>query len=365
MRRWPRCRWPQRSIAARSAAASRSASRPSGWRAIMSRSIEQRAVGAGSARSLGASRRAAGGSGRRRARPQRPMSGERRSWRCGARGQRRTTRSSTSRRTARFREPRTRILKHGDTFAVFDQRGDIVGETGNPDGLYHHDTRFLSQLELRLNGARPLLLSSNAEEDNAVSDRRSGQSRYDRRGRRRAARRADPCEPAPILWQSAYYELLLVHNFDVRPHAVTLGIRFAADFADLFEVSGQQRARRGQISAERLSADAVALALSRARRRRARHDVSVRAGADPPRYRQRAVRAVARAAARACASRCVSDCGAAGERRLGGAATITARLRAARRALKAVQRAGGQPRQLQLRCSTSLRAARSPIFTCC
>ena len=70
--------------------------------------------------------------------------------------------------TGALREPRTRILKHGETFGVLNQFGDMVGEPGSPDGLYHQDTRFLSQLELRLNGDRPLLLSSNPAEDGSV-----------------------------------------------------------------------------------------------------------------------------------------------------------------------------------------------------
>ena len=45
---------------------------------------------------------------------------------------------------------------------------DMVGGFGSPDGLYHDDTRFLSQLELRLNGDQPLLLSANPGEDNAL-----------------------------------------------------------------------------------------------------------------------------------------------------------------------------------------------------
>ena len=59
-----------------------------------------------------------------------------------------------------LREPRTRILKHGNTFAVLSDFGDMVGNRSSVDGLYHRDTRFLSQLEVRLNGAQPLLLSS-------------------------------------------------------------------------------------------------------------------------------------------------------------------------------------------------------------
>jgi hypothetical protein len=35
-----------------------------------------------------------------------------------------------------FREPCTRILKHRDTFAVFNRFGDIAGDSGSPDSLY-------------------------------------------------------------------------------------------------------------------------------------------------------------------------------------------------------------------------------------
>ena len=58
-----------------------------------------------------------------------------------------------------------RVLKHGDTFAVFDQHGDIVGAEA---GLYHHGTRFLSTLELLLAARRPLFLSSTVTDDNAA-----------------------------------------------------------------------------------------------------------------------------------------------------------------------------------------------------
>src|SRR5258705_11846495 len=63
---------------------------------------------------------------------------------------------------------RTRVLKQGDTFAVFDRFDDIeTFGTGEP-GLYYQDTRFLSRLTLRLGKDRPLLLSSTVREDNAV-----------------------------------------------------------------------------------------------------------------------------------------------------------------------------------------------------
>src|SRR5215210_5507018 len=45
----------------------------------------------------------------------------------------------------------------GSTFCICDECGDIVEQTS---GLFAEDTRFLSRLELRVNGERPLLLSS-------------------------------------------------------------------------------------------------------------------------------------------------------------------------------------------------------------
>src|SRR5689334_3475258 len=70
--------------------------------------------------------------------------------------------------TASLQERRPRILKHNDTFGVFDHNGDVVAGVGCPEGLFHQDTRHLSLLHLVINGARPLLLSSTLRDDNAV-----------------------------------------------------------------------------------------------------------------------------------------------------------------------------------------------------
>jgi glycogen debranching enzyme len=48
-------------------------------------------------------------------------------------------------------------ILEGSTFCICDEIGDLDGRTS---GFFAEDTRFLSRLELRLNGARPLLLSS-------------------------------------------------------------------------------------------------------------------------------------------------------------------------------------------------------------
>jgi glycogen debranching enzyme len=142
---------------------------------------------------------------------------------------------------------------------LFDRHGDIVPGSGNSDGIYLHDTRFLSQLELRLNGAQLLLLSSNVQEDNAVLT--VDLTNPDLMSRDGIALRGELIHVNRLkyIWQNAVYERFLVHNFDTREHFVTLGIRFGADFADLFEVRGKKRARRGQMSAERRSDASIVL----------------------------------------------------------------------------------------------------------
>src|SRR5918992_5555709 len=61
-----------------------------------------------------------------------------------------------------------RNLKYGDAFAVMDAHGDIGTRPETAEGLYYRDTRYLSHFELRLEGKRPLLLSSAVHEDKAA-----------------------------------------------------------------------------------------------------------------------------------------------------------------------------------------------------
>src|SRR5687767_6752747 len=61
-----------------------------------------------------------------------------------------------------------RVLKHGDTFGVFDRFCDIRSLPVEEHGLYHQGTRFLSQFELRVNDERPMLLNSSVKRDNGL-----------------------------------------------------------------------------------------------------------------------------------------------------------------------------------------------------
>jgi hypothetical protein len=64
-------------------------------------------------------------------------------------------------------EKSIRVLKHDETFGIFDRYGDILRRPEGEQGMFHAGTRFLSRSELFINQKKPLLLSSYINEDNA------------------------------------------------------------------------------------------------------------------------------------------------------------------------------------------------------
>jgi glycogen debranching enzyme len=161
--------------------------------------------------------------------------------------------------SATLQQRRTRTLKFGDSFAVFDHRGDIGGEPGNPEGMYHRDTRMLSQLQLLLEEGRPLLLSSTTQDDNAVFTADLSNPDLLENGKIALRRENIHLNRMRFIWNDACYERLVVRNFGDRPLSLHLTYRFASDFADLFEVRGEHRSTRGTSSAALRSDHTVAL----------------------------------------------------------------------------------------------------------
>ena len=63
-------------------------------------------------------------------------------------------------------DDQSRVLKHGDTFAVFDHLGQIRPGGLGEEGLYHDGTRYLSHLILELDGQPPFFLGSTVRDEN-------------------------------------------------------------------------------------------------------------------------------------------------------------------------------------------------------
>lgn len=139
-----------------------------------------------------------------------------------------------------------RVLKHGDCFGVFDPRGNIVpGESGE-GGLYYDGTRFLSWFELLLFGHPPMLLSSTLGVDDAVFEADLTNPDVLRQGHIAVERGEVNVHRSRVLWSPGCVERIRVTNFGLTPITVPVTIRFDADFADVFEVRGTRRARRGE-----------------------------------------------------------------------------------------------------------------------
>jgi glycogen debranching enzyme len=56
-----------------------------------------------------------------------------------------------------------------------------------------------------------------------------------------------------VIWQSTCFERLVAHNYTQRAVDVSFSVEFGADFADLFEVRGMPRVRRGRLLPPRAS----------------------------------------------------------------------------------------------------------------
>jgi glycogen debranching enzyme len=145
-----------------------------------------------------------------------------------------------------------RALKHGDTFAVVDTHGDIGASAGGPDGLFHADTRFLSHLDLRLNNVQPLLLGSNMRDDNTLLAVDLTNPDLYAGGQIVLQKDIVHVGRTIFLWRGTAYQRIAVRNHGLAPVEITLSLHFDNDFADLFEVRGERRPRRGTTSRRRI-----------------------------------------------------------------------------------------------------------------
>ncbi len=146
-----------------------------------------------------------------------------------------------------------RVLKDGESFAVFDRHGDAIpGRSSH--GLYHDGTRHLSRLLLSIGGRRPLLLKSTIHPDNLLL----------------AIDLTNPDCPevqleadtvhifrSKVLHGSALHERLRLTNHGLVPVRLPLTFHVGSDFADLFEVRGSRRPGHGRHRAPEIADTSV------------------------------------------------------------------------------------------------------------
>ena len=155
--------------------------------------------------------------------------------------------------TTAILEQSPRILKHGQMFAIFDHYGDVRHQSSHPEGIFYNDTRHVSQMELLLNGFRPLILSSSVLQNDGLLTVDLANPDFYLHGRLVMARDLIHLRRLKFLWGGVCYEQLMIHNFDLIERDITLTLKFEADFMDIFEIRGRPQVARGEINASRVS----------------------------------------------------------------------------------------------------------------
>jgi len=154
-------------------------------------------------------------------------------------------------------DDRTRVLKYGDTFSVFNRFGDIEPVGPSKFGLFFAECRHLSQFTVQVNGRQPLLLGSTIREDNAFLsiDLTNVDSGAD--GLPALSRGTLHIFRLQFLRRGAFHTQVRISNYGSEPASIVLRVRFAADFADIFEVRGTARQKTGERLKDKVTDDEV------------------------------------------------------------------------------------------------------------
>ena len=155
---------------------------------------------------------------------------------------------------------RPHVLKFDEEFAIFDTFGNMQAGSTEHEGLFYEDTRYLSTLLLKLASRRPLLLSSTLSEDNAFVIADLTNPDLMRSGKLALAKNTVHVLAKTRLAEAALIQHLELENYGMRDVVLPVEILFDADFADIFEVRGTLRKKRGTREPDKVSEDGAVLA---------------------------------------------------------------------------------------------------------
>lgn len=157
-------------------------------------------------------------------------------------------------------EGRTMVLKQGDSFGVFDQKGGIsaLGKQSSY-GLYYEGTRFLSKMELSIEGKGLLLLSANLREENELLIVDLTNPDYQNKQGKWIEKDLLHIQRTKFLWQGVCYEKISCENFHQEQIDFSVSMKFDADYADIFEVRGIDREKAGKVLPEAYAQDSLRL----------------------------------------------------------------------------------------------------------
>ncbi|MFD0049615.1 glycogen debranching N-terminal domain-containing protein [Actinomycetes bacterium NPDC127524] len=150
-----------------------------------------------------------------------------------------------------------RVIKENDLFLLTDTLGNIPENHSYGLGLYKQDTRFLSKLEIDINGAAPILLSSEAEE-NYISTMLLTNPHMEKDGELILWRESVEIERKRFIFEDVLYETISLKNYFPKQVDFSFGITFDADFKDMFIVRGFQSGKVGTKQDNKIDGNSIA-----------------------------------------------------------------------------------------------------------
>ncbi|MEO6350632.1 MAG: glycogen debranching N-terminal domain-containing protein [Candidatus Limnocylindrales bacterium] len=142
------------------------------------------------------------------------------------------------------------ILKHDNLFMLCDAYGDVHIDSRGL-GLYERDTRVLSLYELRLNGIRPVVLRAGPAVNYRGTIQMTNPDLFDDE--------IDGLDPSAMVLRrhslgvvrdrvigGGFGERITVENYTAATERARLTLRLDVDYADIFELRGFVRERRGE-----------------------------------------------------------------------------------------------------------------------
>jgi glycogen debranching enzyme len=149
------------------------------------------------------------------------------------------------------------VRARGAMFLVTTRQGDLSPAGARELGLFYQDTRFLSFYELEVRDCRAARLSAETSHpaynqiDLMVSDPEREELLEDPSNFLHIRRRQ--------ILDGGLLEEIVFTNFLMRACDIEVVVRFGADFADVFEVRGAKRAKRGSTHRARVEGASVVL----------------------------------------------------------------------------------------------------------
>ena len=139
------------------------------------------------------------------------------------------------------------VLRHGELFAVCDAHGDALPTERSSHGFYFAGTRFLSGLTLTIEGVRPALLGSTVRDQDSLLTVDLANPDLVEDGELKVLGETVHLFRSRFACDDTFYESLRLTNHGREAVALRLSFSVRADFADIFEVRGLARDRRGRL----------------------------------------------------------------------------------------------------------------------